>query len=654
MGAHPLKLNQEEVALFQRRALVAFVAVLLALMALGARYFMLQVVDHKIYAARSDRNRIAVRPLPPSRGLIFDRNGVLLADNRLAWRLELIPERSGDLERTLAELGQLVALDADTLERFRAERKAHRSFESVPLKFKLSEDEVARFALSRFRFPGADVVPYLTRYYPHGEALAHVLGYVGRVDAADLERIEDRREYAQTSHIGKTGIESFYERELHGRIGQEQVETNAQGRVIRELSREPAQPGEDLHLSIDLRFQQAVIAAFEGRPGAAVAIDPATGEVLAMVTLPSFDANWFVSGISHVRYRELLEAQRRPLFNRALQGGYAPGSTLKPFVGLAGLAYGLRQPQDLTLSTGAFRLQGQERPYRDWKAGGHGYVNLREALAQSVNTYFYQLALDLGIDRMHEHLRLFGLGQRTGIDLRGESSGVLPSREWKQATYKQAWYPGETVICGIGQGYHVVTPLQLAVATAQLATGGKRMRPHLLRARRGEFDSAPRMEATEAIADIAFRSQDIAAVREGLEAVLHGDTGTARAVSVGAGYRIAGKTGTAQTFGLARDQVYDETKVAENLRHQALFMGFAPADAPRIALAVVIEHGGSGSKAAAPVARRIFDAWLAPSTPPARIDEDLLESEEIGTDAADSASSSSAATRPSAAPEPSP
>lgn len=651
MNRRPLKQNQEEVALFQRRALVAFLFVLLALGALGTRYFLLQVVDHQVYASRSDRNRIAVRPLPPSRGLIYDRNGVLLADNRLAWRLELIPERAGDLSLMLAELGQLVALDADTLERFEVERRARRSFERVPLKLKLSEEEVARFTISRFRFPGVDAVPYLTRFYPHGEQLAHVLGYVGRVDAADLERIEDRREYAQTTHIGKTGIEAFYERELHGRIGQEQVETNAQGRVIRELERQPAQPGQNLYLSIDLKFQQAAIAAFEGRPGAAVAIDPRNGEILAMVTLPSFDNNLFVSGISHAAYRELLEAPRRPLFNRALQGGYAPGSTLKPFVGLAGLAEGLRRPEDAILSTGAFRLQGQERPYRDWKVGGHGYVDLREALAQSANTYFYQLALDLGIDRLSTRLAQFGFGQRTGIDLRGESSGVLPSRQWKQNAYKQPWYPGETVICGIGQGYHVVTPLQLAVATAQLAMGGRRMQPHLLRARQGEFDAGPVATGALAVAEESFRPSDIAAVREGMEAVLHAPTGTARAVSAGIQYRIAGKTGTAQTFGLARDQVYDENRVAENLRHQALFMGFAPADDPQIALAVVVEHGGSGSKAAAPVARRIFDAWLAPSAPPAQIDESQIDSEIVGAAPATAAADGVPVREPQAAPQ---
>lgn len=627
-SSQQLKNPLEESLLFQRRALVAAVLVVLGLLALVGHFFMLQVVNHETYVARSDRNRISVRVLPPSRGLIYDRNGELLADNRLAYRMELVPERVKDLAQTLDALKEVVSLDEETLRRFQQERKAHRSFEGVPLKLRLSDLEVSRFAVARFRFPGVDVVPYLTRYYPEGELMGQVVGYVGRIDGEDLKTL-DRREYTGTTHLGKTGIEAYYESLLHGSIGQEQVETNAQGRAIRVLERTPATPGKDLYLSIDSRLQRAVVAAFDGRPGAAVALDPRTGEVLAMVTLPTFDTNLFVAGISHAQYQQLLAEPRRPLFNRALQGGFAPGSTLKPFVGLAGLHLGLRRPNDSILSTGVFQMQGQSQTWRDWKAGGHGYINLREAMAQSANTYFYQLALDLGIDRMSSELAQFGFGQRSGLDLRGESQGILPSREWKQQVHKLGWYPGETVISGIGQGFHVTTPLQLAAATAQLAMGGKRYAPRLLRAVKGEFDSESLDQPAVLMADVSFRKADIDAVRDAMVAVLHSSTGTARAAGEGLGYRIAGKTGTAQTFGQAgrERRVYDPSRLAENLRHQALFVGFAPAEAPTIALAVVVEHGGSGSLAAAPVARRIFDAWLDPERPPVLIDEAALQLE---------------------------
>lgn len=619
--AHPLKNPLDEAQLFQRRAVVAVAVVGVLLAALAGYFFYLQVVRHEDFAARSDRNRMSVRVLPPSRGLIFDRNGVLLADNRLAYRLELVPEKVVDLADTLARLQQMIGLDEDALRRFEQERRSHRAFERVPVKLRLSETEVSRFAVVRFQFPGVDVVPYLTRHYPEGELLGQVVGYVGRIDSADLEQLNPR-EYAGTTHTGKTGIEAYYESDLHGRVGLEQVETNAQGRVLRVLERVPATPGQDLYLSIDSRLQRAAVEAFEGKPGAAVAIDPRNGEVLAMVTLPTFDANLFVSGIRHADYQALLASPRRPLFNRALQGGFAPGSTLKPFVGLAGLRLGLRRATDRVLSTGVFQLPGQSQVWRDWQAGGHGWVNLHEALAQSVNTYFYQLALEMGIDRMAAELGQFGFGERTGIDLRGENRGNLPTREWKLQTHKLPWYPGETVIAGIGQGFHVTTPLQLAAATAQLAMAGKRFRPRLLRARKGEFDAEPLLQPAELAAVLELAPEHVAAVREGMVAVLHGPTGTARALGQGMAYQIAGKTGTAQTHGQARDKrVYDESRLAENLRHQALFVGFAPAEQPTIALAVVVEHGGSGSRAAAPVARRIFDAWLRPEQPPTPVDE---------------------------------
>jgi len=457
-------------------------------------------------------------------------------------------------------------------------------------------------------------VPYLTRRYPYGALIAHVVGYVGRIDARDQESLDPSR-YLGATHIGKSGIERHYEDRLHGDVGIERVEINAEGRTLRVLERQPAASGEHLYLSLDVELQQAMVEAFAGQAGAAVALDPRNGEVLAMVSLPSYDPNPFVNGISRAAYAELLAASARPLFNRVLLGGYEPGSTLKPFIGLAGLELGLRRPEDTVFSTGAFRLPGQEREYRDWRRGGHGTINLRESIAQSVNTYYYQLALDLGIERLSTYMSRFGFGVPTGIDLDGEASGILPSPAWKRAQRNQAWYPGETVIAGIGQGFWVATPLQLAHAVSTLAAGGKRYRPHLLRAVRQGFDGSVVPMEIEQWPDIGLANDaHLRAVIEGMVAVMHGPTGSARAVAVDSPYRIAGKTGTAQRVSRTSEAEVDQSKLAANLRHQALFVAFAPADEPRIALMVVVEGGGSGSRAAAPVARRILDAWILRSS----------------------------------------
>jgi len=606
-----LKDHPGEAARFRVRALLGFLAVALATLVLGGRFAFLQVTSHEEFLTRSNANRIKPRPIVPARGLIYDRNGKLLADNVPAYRLEVVPEQVEDIEATLDALDDVMPLSPDELERFRATYKAKRGFHPVPLKLRLTEAEVARFAVHRHRFPGVDVVPYLNRRYPYGNLFAHVVGYVGRIDENDLARLPDPDRYSGATHIGKGGIERFYEAKLHGEVGFEQVEINAEGRALRVLERIPAQSGEHLYLSIDAELQQAMVDAFAGQHGAAVAVDPRTGEVLALVSLPSYDANPFVNGIGRAEYAALLNDPSRPLFNRVLMGGYEPGSTIKPFIGLAGLELGLRTPGDTTFSSGAFRLPNQAREYRDWRRGGHGHVNLREALAQSVNTYFYQLAVDMGIDRMSQYMAQFGFGSPTGIDLPGESSGVLPSREWKQAARNQTWYPGETVIAGIGQGFWVASPLQLAQATSTLASGGEKHRLHLLRATQSGFD-APQVAvpADPPTPSIVKHPANLAAVVEGMVAVVHGGSGTARAYAADAPYRIAGKTGTAQRVTRKTDQAMDVNQLAYALRHNALFVAFAPAEAPRIALLVVVEHGGSGSKAAAPVARRILDAWL--------------------------------------------
>ncbi len=605
---------------FRARAMLSALAVGLALLALGIGYWRLQIQQHEAYSTRSDENRIRLEPIVPARGLVYDRNGVLLADNAPAYRLDIVPERVEDMATLLTELKALVAVSDDELRRFENARKGSRRFKPIPLKLTLDEQELARLAVDRHRFPGVEVVPYLTRRYPFGDLAAHIVGYVGRIDQDDLDAMNARGEsrFAALPHIGKTGLERHYESRLRGDVGYQEVETNVENRPLRVLRRHDARPGEDLHLGVDIRLQEAMVAAFEGQHGAAVAIDPASGEILAMVSLPSYDPNLFVGGISFADYRGLNDNVARPLFNRNVLGGFPPGSTIKPFMALAGLKEGVITPESTVFSTGAYRLPGQAREYRDWREGGHGTINLSESLAQSVNTYYFDLAMKLGIDRISTDFAEMGFGAPTGIDLTGEVSGVLPSREWEQARFKQVWFPGETVITGIGQGFWVVTPLQLAQGTAMLAGGGAIRRPHLVRATQAGFGE-PRVPMPQPPARQIIRNPaDLAAVDEGLVATMHGPMGSARRAAEGAWYRMAGKTGTAQRISRQGTERLDPKDLPYHLRHQALFVGFAPAETPTIALALIVEHGGSGSGAAAPVARRIFDAWMgpAPESPP--------------------------------------
>ena len=615
-GRTPIKDQQAEATLFQRRAVLSYVLMLLVFGVLLARFGELMILRHSEYAARSERNRVKLQPLPPARGLILDRNGEILADNRLAYRLELVPERTPDLKATLDELSAVIAFDEDERKRFLELVAARRRFQSLPLKLRLSDEEVARFALERYRFPGVDVVPYLTRFYPQGELFAHVVGYVGRIDPADLGELDAKR-YAGTTHVGKTGIERYYESQLHGEVGYEKVETNAEGRVLRVLERSPPRAGDNVYLAIDANLQRATVAAMTDQAGAAVAIDPQTGEVLAFVSVPSFDANLFVNGISQANYTALLNAPGRPLFNRALQGGYEPGSTLKPFMALAGLELGVRSADYTIFSTGVFQIPGQEITFRDWKRGGHGRIDVVESLAQSVNSFYYQLALDLGIDRMHAYLSRFGFGAPTGIDLYGESAGILPSREWKRARFNQPWYPGETVIAGIGQGYMLATPLQLAHVAATIAMRGRRYAPRLVKsirdARTGEVSELPPRALPQAVVRDP-KHWDV--IIGGMVGVTNDYNGTARRSQAGAPYRIAGKTGTAQVFSVGQNEKYNEKDIAERLRDHALFIAFAPAEAPKLAVAVLVENGRSGSGTAAPIARKIFDAYLLPEQAP--------------------------------------
>lgn len=593
--------------------MLGFVVAVLSLAGLATWYFKLQVLDHADYATRSEANRVRPRPVVPARGMIYDRQGRLLAENLPAFRLEVTPDKAGDTDTLLSELGELVALSDEEIAHFRKERATGRGFRPITLKLRLSDEEMAAFAVNRWRFPGVEVEPYLIRHYPYGDLFAHVIGYVGRIDEQDLEQLGEGGN--ALTHIGKTGVERAYEELLRGKIGHERVETNVQGRALRTLGRAPAVPGADLRLSIDAQLQRATVAAFGELEGTAVAMDPRSGEILALVSLPSFDANLFVNGISHADYRALMDSPSRPQFNRAVLGGVAPGSTLKPFLALAGLDSGTRKPEDRTLSTGMFYLPGTSRGWGDSHRGGHGWTDVRKSIADSVNTYYYQLALDMGIARIDEYLGRYGFGRPSGIDLAGEISGILPNPAWKMAQRRERWYPGDTVNISIGQGDWKVTPLQLVRGTGALADGGHLRRPHLVQARRDRFDAPWTPLPQPGPTLVSDRPDHLQVVREGMVMTVHGPGGTARAMGVGAPYRIAGKTGTAQVVGRRGTAATDPRDLPMHLRHRALFIGYAPAEDPQIAVAVAVEGGGYGGSTAAPIARAIFDAWLLGKLP---------------------------------------
>ena len=600
---------------FLTRAIVAGMLVLIAVLTLSWRMVQLQILDHEHFTTLSRENRVKVLPLPPTRGLIYDRKGVLLAQNRPAYSLEITPEQVDDLEATIDELARVIEIDEEDLERFWQLKKRKRRFDSVPIRVNLSQDETAQFAVHRHRFPGVDIKAQLLRHYPHDFKTTHVLGYVGRVSQRDMEQI-DVSNYSGTSHIGKNGVEKTYESALHGVVGLEQVEVNAAGRKVRTLSQEPPEPGVDVHLHLDIALQEVAMKAFGDNNGAAVAIDPSNGAVLAFVSQPGYDPNLFVEGISTKNYKALQQDDNRPLYNRALRGQYPPGSTVKPFMGLAGLEKNVIQYDSSVYCPGFFRLPGNTHRYRDWKKTGHGSMDLDSAIVQSCDVFFYKLAYDLGVDQIHEFMAHFGFGNKTGIDLTGESSGLLPSRQWKRRARRQPWYPGETLIIGIGQGYFLATPLQLAAATAAIANNGTFFTPHVvnyLRSREtGEVNPIPPEAQT---IPIAFQ-QNWEDVRTGMLNVVEGARGTAKRIR-SEKYRIAGKTGTAQVFTVAQDAEYDEEGLDKKLRDHALFVAYAPIEDPRIAVAVVVENGGHGGSVAAPIARAIMDAYLLPEEEPA-------------------------------------
>jgi penicillin-binding protein 2 len=621
IARRPSKNPHAEAEQFRRRAVLGFAVVAVTLLGLAGWYFKLQVIDHAEYATRSEANRIRPRPVVPGRGTIYDRNGNLLAENVPAFRLEVTPDKAGDPKRLIAELSKVIELTPEDIARFEATRKATRGFRPIALKLRVDEEEMARFAVDRWRFPGVELVPYLTRRYPYGELFAHIVGYVGRIDEKDLETLGEGN--AALTHMGKTGLERYYEQDLRGRIGYERVETNVEGRALRVVDRVPAQAGTDLRLSVDAELQQAMVDAFGELEGSAIAVDPRTGEVLAMVSLPSYDPNLFVNGISSKDFRALNENPSRPQFNRLVLGGVAPGSTLKPLIALAGLDSGLRRPEDKVLSTGMFYLPGTSRGWGDSARGGHGWTDLRKSIAASVNTYYYRLALDLGIERFDDYMQRYGFGEPTGIDLLGEISGILPSPAAKLKAKKERWYPGDTVNASIGQGDWKVTPLQLVRATAGLADG-KLRRPHLVSAKRvrfdGEWEPTPQPEARP----ISPNPANVALIRDGMVAtMLPGGTGVATAR--GAPYTMAGKTGTAQVISRRGTAAVHPKSLPLHLRHRALFVGFAPAENPTIALAIAVEGGGYGGSTAGPIARKIFDAYLLGKMP------EKPETQEVGS-----------------------
>lgn len=594
---------------FFGRAVFSGAFVLLLMTLVLVRLAKLQIVDHAHYKTLSQDNRVKLVPLPPTRGLIYDRAGRVLAQNRPSYSLEITPEKVTDIEQTIGKLAQIVEITEDDRERFNRLLKQHRRFESIPIRVRLDLEEAAQFSVHRHRFPGVGIAAKLTRHYPQEDKSAHVIGYVGRISEQDLTTI-DHSEYAGTSHIGKIGVEKSYEDILHGRVGMRQVEVSALGRVMRVLESQPPVPGRDLILHIDVALQDVAAQAFGERNGAAVAIDPQTGGLLALVSTPGFDPNPFVEGISRSAYHALQKDPDKPLYNRALRGQYPPGSTVKPFIGLAGLETSTIDFGTTKYCPGFFQLPGHSHKYRDWKKWGHGSMQMDAAITQSCDVFFYDLSRELGVDRLHGYLRNFRFGERTGVDLVGEQPGLLPSRDWKRRTKSQPWYPGETLIMGIGQGYFLATPLQLASATAAIANGGTFMQPSVVAEIRDTANGGQRQFTVAAAHPIPIAEQrHWNKIQAAMQHVISGPRGTAKRIK-SERYAIAGKTGTAQVYTVAQDEEYNEEEVDEKLRDHALFIAYAPAENPRIAVAVIVEHAGHGGSQAAPIARQIMDAYL--------------------------------------------
>ncbi len=626
----PLNSRDRELDRFRFRIAFAGGAVLLAFALLFGRFIYLQVVQHDYFRTRAEDNRISLVPIPPNRGVIVDRNGVVLARNYSAFTLEITPSRVADLEETIDRLAELVEIQPKDRKRFRKLREESKTFESLPIRTRLSDEEVARFAANRYRFPGVEVKARLFRQYPLGATASHALGYIGRINDRDLETIarsEQDANYKGTDHFGKSGLEQRYEFQLHGETGYEQIEVDAGGHAVRSLSRTPPVPGNNLTLTLDSKLQAITEKAFGDRRGALVAIDPTTGGILALVSVPTYDPNLFVDGIRSDDWEALNNSPDKPMVNRALNGAYPPGSTFKPFMALAALELGKRTPQQAIADPGYFNFGGHT--FMDDKKGGHGMVDMYKSIVQSCNTYYFALANDLGIDHIARFMAPFGFGSRTGIDIDGESEGVLPSPEWKKRRFKrveqQKWFAGETISVGIGQGYNAYTPIQLAQAMATLANDGVMFRPHLVRHITDSKTGEKTLIEPEPLRTIPLKPQHLETIKRAMVGVNKEGTG-ARAFA-GAPYEVGGKTGTAQVYSL-RGGTYNRDKVKKDLRDHALFIAFAPVDKPRIALAVLVENGGFGAQSAAPIARMVLDYYLLGKLPPGPAGEDEAAEDE--------------------------
>ena len=599
MSRKQIKNPQQETRIFQSRIVASIFIILILISIIFARYFYLQIIQHQSFLANSEQNRIKTTALPPARGFIYDRNGRLLVENIPTYRLQMVPEKVDDIKNSLKDLKALIHLTDDDIDELLKKKSLNRPFKPLIVKNKLSEKELASFMVRKHMFAGFKATPYLIRHYKYTDILAHVVGYVGRINDKDLKRL-DKKSYKGSEYTGKLGLERFHENQLHGFPGSLTVETNAQGRVLKTIEQIPPISGQDLTLTIDIDLQKTAYEALGELTGSAIAINPKNGEILAMVSKPGFDPNDFVNGISHKKYNQLISSNQKPLFNRSLRGGYEPGSTIKPYMALAGLYYKVIDLNYSMFSKGFFQLDNQARKYHDWKRGGHGLINIKQSLVQSVNTFYYQLAVALGIDRIHEFLKPFKFGELSQVDLLAEKKGLLPSREWKKAKKGKMWFPGETVITGIGQGFLVTTPIQLATSLTILANKGSYTTPHLVKSNNLKKEKIP--------FEIADEYWNV--VHQGMIGVVHDKKGTARSIK-NDNYLIAGKSGTSQVYGKKEEDVYNKNlEIPLHLRNHALFIAFAPADNPQIAVVVVAEHGASGSKTAAPIAGKIIDKYL--------------------------------------------
>jgi len=623
-GMTELRNVQADLARFRNRVFVISVVVLCCFVLLAIRLIYLQVVRHDDLRAQAESNRTSIVPIVPNRGLIEDRNGVVLATNYSAYTLEVTPSKTGGLEKTIDELSRVIDITQRDRRRFKKLMEESKNFESLPIRTRLTDAEVARFAAQRFRFPGVEIKARLFRNYPYAELASHVIGYIGRINQAEKEKIEDSEDqanYRGTEYIGKLGVEQSFEQMLHGVTGVERIETSAGGRAVRKLASNPSTPGNGVVLSIDIKLQKLIEDMFGSRRGALVALDPSTGEVLAFVSKPTFDSNLFVEGIDQENWQMLNESIDKPLLNRALRGTYPPGSTYKPFMALAALETGTRTPQTLINDPGFYMFGGNRFGSPENEKGG--IMDMRRAIVESSNVYFYSLANELGVDAMHDFMKPLGFGQHTGIDIRGEVRGILPSQEWKRKYYKrpdqQKWYAGESISLGIGQGYNSFTMLQLAQAVAIVANNGIKHKPQLVIATQDATSRVRVPIPAEPPVDLGYKPENVAVIRDAMVGVTQGGTGTR--VFAGAGYVSGGKTGTAQAVSLGKNQKYNAASMEEHQRDHSLYVAFAPADTPKIALAVIVENAGFGSAAAAPIARRAFDYWLLGQYPS---EEDLV------------------------------